>query len=733
MRILQIAASLKIGGAEKVARDLGICAIKSGHEVHYVVFGDEIGDYEAELTAVGARIYHVASPSQGYRQYIDTLKLLMRDNRYDAVHAHTMFNIGWVMWAAKQCHVPIRIAHAHSALDTAGGLKTRLYEKAMRHLILQNATDLIACGKAAGIRLFGTRAYRERGTLILNGIDTAAFAYSVDRRIQIRKGLKAEEAFLIGHVGHLAEVKNQGFLIRLMPELLKRKPNAKLLLLGEGPDRPMLEEMIRELHLTEKVIMTGNVRNVSDYLSAMDVFEFPSLYEGMPLSIIEVQANGLPCILSTEVPKDVYLTDLVNALPLDQPRKWVEAICAAKRSESEKYAEELKTKGFDTASVMEKFLHIYERAEKMIKILFFIETLAGGGAEKVLCNLVNALDQSRFDVTVQTLWKADAERYLKPGIRYRYCYESQSRGNSYRSRLEAAAGLTYPLHIKDDYDIEVAYLECGATKIMASSTNRRAKKVAWVHCDLALKMSNPEEFAEKAAPWYAKFDQVVCVSQNVKDSFDRMFGIAEKTSVLYNTIDDAEIRRKAELRPENMPEKQRLTAVTLGRLTHQKAYDRLLRCHKQLIQESISYDLWILGEGEDRAALEQFIADNGLSDSVHLFGFCKNPYPYIKAADLLVCSSRYEGFSTFVTEGMILGKPVVTTDCTGMRELLGDSEYGLIVENKEESLLRGMRRMLSEPELRQSYANKAAIRGRNFSARQLTEKTEQFFLKLLEE
>ena len=368
---------------------------------------------------------------------------------------------------------------------------------------------------------------------------------------------------------------------------------------------------------------------------------------------------------------------------------------------------------------------------KRIKILFFIEELRAGGAEKVLCNLVNEMDQNRFDITVQTLWKTDASQHLKPGIRYRYCYETRSGLNAHRSRLEAAAGLTYPLYIKDDYNIEVAYLECGATKIMASSTNRRAKKVAWVHCDLALKMSNPEKFAKKAAPWYAKFDQVICVSQNVKDSFNRMFEIPEKTSVLYNTIDDAEIRRKAELRPENMPEKQRLTAVTLGRLTHQKAYDRLLRCHKQLIQESISYDLWILGEGEDRAALEQFIADNGLSDSVHLFGFCENPYPYIKAADLLVCSSRYEGFSTFVTEGLILGKPVVTTDCTGMRELLGDSEYGLITESSEDALCAGMRRMLKDEALRSAYADRALARGKDFSARKLAQMTEDYLFDLI--
>lgn len=368
-----------------------------------------------------------------------------------------------------------------------------------------------------------------------------------------------------------------------------------------------------------------------------------------------------------------------------------------------------------------------------VKILFFIEELRAGGAEKVLCNLVNEMDQSRFQITVQTLWKSDAAACLKPGIRYRYCYSKKSRINNYRSRVEAAAGLTYPLHIKGDYDIEVAYLECGATKIMAGSTNKKAKKVAWVHCDLTMKMADPKAFAEKASKWYEKYDRVVCVSQNVKDSFDRMFGIPEKTVVLYNTVDDAEIRSKAEVELPGLPEKRRLTAVTLGRLTHQKAYDRLLKVHKTLHDEGFAYDLWILGEGPDREKLEQYIAENDLSDSVRLFGYCTNPYPYIKAADLLVCSSRYEGFSTFVTEGMILGKPVVTTDCTGMRELLGDSAYGLITGNSEEALHEGMRRMLGDPSLREHFTAKAAVRGRDFSARKLTESTERFLIALLEE
>lgn len=381
-------------------------------------------------------------------------------------------------------------------------------------------------------------------------------------------------------------------------------------------------------------------------------------------------------------------------------------------------------------------LHILtgcERGETVIKILFFIEELSGGGAEKVLCNLVNEMDQSKFDITVQTLWKADAVQYLKPGIRYRYCFDQKSKWNTNRSRIEAAVGLTYALHIKDNYDIEVAYLEFGSTKIISRSTNRKAKKIAWVHCDLALKMENTQAFIEKAAKWYDRFDRVVCVSQNVKDSFDQLFGIPEKTSVLYNTVDDAEIRSKAEAALPDLPEKHRLTAVTLGRLTHQKAYDRLLHVHKKLLADGQAYDLWILGEGPERPKLEAYISENRLADSVKLLGFCVNPYPYIKAADLLVCSSRYEGFSTFVTEGVILGKPIVTTDCTGMRELLGNSEYGMIVENSEEALLNGMRRILTNPSLRTEYAAKATARGKQFSARELTAKSEAFFSKLLEE
>ena len=367
----------------------------------------------------------------------------------------------------------------------------------------------------------------------------------------------------------------------------------------------------------------------------------------------------------------------------------------------------------------------------MIKILFFIETLTGGGAEKVLCNLVNHMDQTRFDITVQTVWPCEASRYLVPAIHYKSLYSSKNRFSQLRYRVEAESRLAYRLHIKDDYDIECAYLEMGSTKIMAASTNKKAKKLAWVHCDLTKAVSDPQSYAAKAAAWYEKFDRVVCVSKGVKEQFDKLFQNRFHSMVLYNVVDDAEIRKKALLPlPKNI-HYNRFTVLSVGRFTTPKNYMRLLYSPKQLLNEGIAHDLWILGDGEQRPMMERYVEENGLGSSVWMPGFMENPYSFMREADLLVCSSVYEGYSTFMTEAVILGKPIVTTDVHGMRELLGDSKYGLIVKNDDEEFYRGLKRMMTDAKCREQYAKAASLRSRDFCAKKLTEKSERFFEELL--
>lgn len=366
----------------------------------------------------------------------------------------------------------------------------------------------------------------------------------------------------------------------------------------------------------------------------------------------------------------------------------------------------------------------------VINILFFIESLSGGGAEKVLRNLVNAMDQTKFRITVQTLYPENVEKCLAPGICYKHCYPAKNRINELRMRAEAAAGLTYPLHIKDDYDIEVAYLECGSTKIMASSTNAKALKLAWVHSDLQ-NWANPDDFAAATKKYYAHYDFAVCVSENVRKSFEKLYGDTVPAFTVYNTIDDGEILRKsAEALPPDVS-KRKLTIATVGRLSAPKHFLRTLTAHKRLLEDGLDHDLWIIGEGEERPRLEAYICKNHMELSAKLLGFRENPYNLMHAADLLVCSSIFEGFSTFVTEGLILEKPIVTTDVSGMHELLDDSEYGLITANDDEAFYEGVKRMLTEPGLLEYYAEQAKIRGKDFEREKLAQATEHHLSQML--
>ena len=366
----------------------------------------------------------------------------------------------------------------------------------------------------------------------------------------------------------------------------------------------------------------------------------------------------------------------------------------------------------------------------MIKILFFIENLSSGGAEKVLRTLVNNMDQTRFDITVMTVWPEDAEKYLAKGIRYKSLYAEKNRFNRLRYRAEAALNLTYPLHIPGGYDIEVAYLECGPTKIMAGSTNKKALKLAWVHCDLTKKEADSAAFVSKCRPWYAKYHSVVCVCNSVRQSFETLFGTEFKTAVLYNINDETEILSKTGLYSVEGAECPVVAAV--GRLSYEKGNDRLVAACARLKNEGYAFRCRIIGDGPECNRLRKMIADLNLHNEVELLGFQENPYPWMAASDMIICPSRFEGFSTVVTESLILGKPIVTTDCSGMKELLGDSEYGLITENSEEGIYQGLKKLLDDPELLAQYEVRAHERGKAFSKDRLVKATEAFFISTLE-
>lgn len=367
----------------------------------------------------------------------------------------------------------------------------------------------------------------------------------------------------------------------------------------------------------------------------------------------------------------------------------------------------------------------------MIKILFFIPGLSEGGAEKVLRNLVNNMDQSEFDITVQTIDKYNPKAYLADGIHYKAINRCKTKvGRKLFSlcfRLCAELKIAYSLFVKDNYDIEVAYLETGATKIIAQSTNKKAVKLAWVHCDLS-KKGGMSDTVDKVRAQYRRFDKIICVSEDVKNGFNKLYGSDFSTEVIYNVIDEDEILKKAdseviELHNDEIPQ-----LLAVGRLTLQKNFQYLIGSCAKLRDDGYSFCLNILGEGPEKENLDKLIKSLQLEDCVKLRGFLSNPYPWIKASDIIVCSSKYEGLSTVVQEAFILGKTIVTAPCTGMKELLGNSEYGLIVSSDKDGLYNGIKRMLDFPDEAENFAMAAKERSKAFAKKNVVRKTEAFFI-----
>lgn len=332
----------------------------------------------------------------------------------------------------------------------------------------------------------------------------------------------------------------------------------------------------------------------------------------------------------------------------------------------------------------------------MKRILFLIESLGGGGAEKVLTTLVKNLDKTKFDVTVLSVVNTGVHvDEIKKHCHYRYILNEESSLDllgrikyrlDYKYIYGQPAEKVYKRFITDKYDVEVAFVEGFATKIIAASPNRHSKKICWLHIDMK---ENPyadyyyPSIQEERAV-YQRYDKIIGVSETVKKTFEDKFELPGTVTVIYNPIDRKEILAKAGLFLAK--EESALTIVAIGRLVKQKGYDRLIHSVARVKKDAHNCVIWILGEGIERPYLEKKIQEFELQDTVKLLGYQENPYPWLKAADVFVCSSRAEGFSLAIAEAMILGKPIVSVDCAGPNELLNFGEYGMMVENTDEAL-----------------------------------------------
>lgn len=364
----------------------------------------------------------------------------------------------------------------------------------------------------------------------------------------------------------------------------------------------------------------------------------------------------------------------------------------------------------------------------MKRLLFFIPNLMHGGAEKVLINLVNNLDMNKYDITIQTIFDVGVNKqYLKNNINYRYIFKNIFRGSTTLFKLFSSKFL-YKILIRDDYDIVISYLE-GPTARIISGCPYNSKKICWIHTEMIDKSIFSIGFRnfKEAKKLYGKMDKIVCVSEQVKNAFIKTSELNNfNVEVIYNTNETDDIRNESLLDVDDIVfDKNIINICSVGKISDNKGYYRLAKVHKRLLDEGLNHSIYILGVGEDENRINKYIEENNLQETYVLVGFKNNPYKYISKCDLFVCSSYREGFSTAVTESLVVGTPVVSTLCSGAQELLGyNNEYGLVVENSEEGIYQGIKKMLENRELLDYYKEKAKERGSFFSKEKTIEEVE---------
>lgn len=381
------------------------------------------------------------------------------------------------------------------------------------------------------------------------------------------------------------------------------------------------------------------------------------------------------------------------------------------------------------------------------KVLFLIHTLGGGGAEKALVNLVKALPSNRWDITVETV--IDTGRYrreLPSYIEYRSMISlpmlsNQEKKNDSGSLLATRSPFklmlvkAYTLFWRvmpakllyrwasgsRHYDNVIAYLEGITTKIVSGCDDSTTHKAAWVHVDLSIQEKAHAVYHSQADELaaYDRFDRIVCVSDYVAETFTAMFGrVSEKVTVCHNILDADEVSELSYLDSQIARRDQDVVnVVSVGRLNWQKGYDRLLEAIASVKSRGVAnFHVDIIGTGTAREQLEEQLHGLYLEDNVNFIGYLDNPYPYIAHADLFVAPSRTEGLSTVVAEAIALGCPVLATDCSGMRELLGESNAGLIVPNTVEGIADGLTVLLGNTDELVTLGARAKLAGNPLTA-----------------
>lgn len=320
IRVLQIVGIACNGGVEAVVLNYYRHMDKSKVQFDFVVHKHPVENFVAEVKKGGGRLYEVTPYTKNIFAFTHEIYRIIKDGHYDIVHSNMNSMSGFPLFAAWLAGAKVRILHNHTTDTKTEGFRTIL-KRVLRPFAKMFANRYWACSNLAGEWMYGKKAVQSgKITIIPNAIDLEKFAFNPDKRKSLRQKLGLEEKFVLGHIGRFAYQKNHSFLIDVFAEVVRVKPEARLMLIGDGELRKTIEEKVVNLGLQNKVLFLGNRNDVADLYNAMDIFLLPSHYEGLPVVGVEAQANGLKCLFSDKVTYESTLISTTEFIILDFKR-----------------------------------------------------------------------------------------------------------------------------------------------------------------------------------------------------------------------------------------------------------------------------------------------------------------------------------------------------------------------------------------------------------------------------
>lgn len=328
IKVCHIIGNFVNGGVESVIYNYFSNINLNQYEIHIIGHGIRVQECVNRFVNMGFIIHNITPKSVSFFKSWKEMESIFREYQFDIIHSHLTEWACVPMILAWKNGVKVRINHSHMA-ERPKGIKNKLYYGIRIFLGRWFATDYFACGRDAGIYLFGQKAFNSGKVIVLpNAVDYGKFRFDYEKRNKIRKNEHIDaDTIVVGHVGRYFEQKNHRFLIKIFDEFHKLQPKSELVLLGDGEFMELIRQQVKAMKLTNDVLFLGNRSDVADWYQAMDIFVMPSLYEGLPVVGVEAQAAGLPCIFSKEITSEIQISPKVTFIALEtSARKWAEKI-----------------------------------------------------------------------------------------------------------------------------------------------------------------------------------------------------------------------------------------------------------------------------------------------------------------------------------------------------------------------------------------------------------------------